>query len=62
MTEMSTTRGLPFEPSAAAQARTEARRVSDEQRRENRREHGRRLDQIELSYRQHRPPQQQDWR
>jgi hypothetical protein len=62
MMEMSTTRGLPFEPSAASKARTQAVRMAEEQRRQDRREHGRRLDQIELSYRQHRPPQQQDWR
>ncbi len=62
MTEMSTTRGLPFEPSAASQARTEQARRQAEQHRQERREYGKRLDQIETSYRQHRPPQQQDWR
>jgi hypothetical protein len=61
MSAICTTRGVPFEPSQAAKARAEAARVaSEEQRRtkrRDRREHGRMLDQIELSYRQHRTAQ-----
>ncbi len=60
MMEMSTTRGLPFEPSAASQARTKAIRMAEEQRRQDRRDYARKLDQVELSYKQHRVPQ--DWR
>ena len=70
MMEMSTTRGVSFDPAVAAEARirTEAeRKVREEQearqeaqrRREERRAEGRMLDQIELSYRQHRVPQSQ---
>jgi hypothetical protein len=62
MTEMSTTRGVPFEPSAASRARTQKVRLDEEKRRQERRDYGRMLDQIETSYRQHRTPQEQDWR
>lgn len=61
MTEMSTTRGMSFEPSQAARDRAELARQRDEKRREMRREANRatarRLDQIELCYRQHHVPQ-----
>lgn len=68
MTEMSTTRGLPFEPAAAsemrvvtrARAEAQARREADQRRRE-RREYGRMLDQIETCYRQHHVPQSERW-
>lgn len=60
MSAMSTTRGVPFEPSQGAVARARMLRIAEEERqreRQERREYGRMLDQVELSYRQHRPPQ-----
>jgi hypothetical protein len=62
MTEMSTTRGLPFEPSQASQARAELARKAEEERKQNLRDYARRLDQEERCYKQHRVPQLQDWR
>ena len=65
MTEMSTTRGMSFEPSAAAKDRAELARRADEKARETRRERNRaearRLDefasQVRRCYREHCPPQ-----
>lgn len=73
MTEMSTTRGVSFDPAVASatRTRTEAQARAHEawearqeaaRRREERREQGRRLDQEELSYKQYTPPQMRDWR
>lgn len=57
MTEMSTTRGLPFEPSQAATARQELLRQREQQKREDRREMAKYLDEIAKCYRHHTVPQ-----
>jgi len=57
MMEMSTTRGMPFEPSHAPRVRQEMLRQREEQRRQDKREMAIYLDQIAKCYKQHRVPQ-----
>ena len=57
MQEMSTTRGMSFEPSAASKDRAERARREADGRRNALRAEARRLDQVEVSYKQHRVPQ-----